>query len=125
MDDVLTDQNKRAADRQRLFAAGKITAPSSTAPIKCLVRDLSSTGAKLTLETSGHLPEEFDFEVPLKHINVRAKVAWRSGDQVGITFVTSETLGGDAALKKRIRELETEVTRLRMRISELTGGSGI
>jgi hypothetical protein len=77
----------RRAPRHRVFKAGKVLFNRHFSAVDCVVRNVSSTGACLELESSISLPDEFELSI-LKDNVVRAcRVAWRRLDRVGVTFV--------------------------------------
>jgi hypothetical protein len=54
----------------------------------CLLFDVSATGARLKVETSVTLPDQFI--LLLSHngqLRRRCKMAWRSGSAVGVQFI--------------------------------------
>ena len=53
----------------------------------CTVRDLSDTGAQLTLADVSALPPDFELEIPSKDILVQAHVMWSRGKNHGVRFV--------------------------------------
>lgn len=55
--------------------------------IDCVVRDLSETGAKLSLTSAGTLPSEFELEIPLRKRTLHARVMWHKGTACGVSFV--------------------------------------
>lgn len=73
--------------RQRTFLKGRILFNKGASSMDCLVRDMSSSGARLSLTETTVLPETFDLYIPQKEKTYRSTLAWRRADGVGITFV--------------------------------------
>jgi len=114
--------------RQRVFLKGRIVFNNSASSMDCLVRDLSSSGARLVCSESTTLPEVFDLYIPQKERTYRATLRWRRADGIGITFAEEaaklapapgaapEPAAEDASvavLLRRISELEAENAALR------------
>ena len=58
------------------------------APLGCIVRDISETGARLALLGGESLPEQFDLVLsPNGAVNRLCHVIWRSDREVGVKFI--------------------------------------
>jgi hypothetical protein len=60
----------------------------------CLMIDISQTGARLTVESSDALPDQFI--LVLSHngqLRRRCSVAWRSGSTIGVHFLSGSLHG--------------------------------
>lgn len=64
-------------------------------PIPCLLKDTSSTGARIELSrataerwisSSGSMPENFRLQIPSELVEVQCRVAWCEGNMIGIQF---------------------------------------
>ena len=81
------DTRKREA-RKSLHQPGWITFEGGFAARPCVVRDLSSSGAKLTIEDPNTLPAKLRLAFSRDARNGRpCEVVWRRGQTVGIKFV--------------------------------------
>ncbi len=81
------DTKKRAA-RKSLQQPGWITLEGGFAARACVVRDLSSSGAKLTIEDPNTLPAKLRLAFSRDARTGRpCEVVWRRGQTVGIKFV--------------------------------------
>jgi hypothetical protein len=112
----------RRETRQRVFLKGRITFNNGASSIDCLVRDMSSSGARLVLSETTVLPEVFDLYIAQKDRTYRATLRWRREDGVGVVFDEAgrAAAAADAAvdaslamLLKRVSELEAENAALR------------
>jgi hypothetical protein len=75
---------KRAAPRRSVFGLAVAVAPDLRT--NCVIRDLSSTGAKLNVSRRVKLPHKFRVAL-LKTKTMRAVLLkWRRGDFVGVEF---------------------------------------
>ena len=124
----LADAEQRQAPRLRALIGARIVFNNGQATLDCLIRDVSETGAKLTVSALIPLPDRFDLIIPQKGITRRVRVAWRRATEIGVRFEDEQTPEqasapqSEAALKRRIRALEAEVARLQSRIALLTEG---
>jgi hypothetical protein len=117
----------RRETRRRVFLKGRIVFNNGASSFDCLVRDMSSSGARLVMSEATTLPEAFDLYIPQKDRTFRATLRWRREDGIGVTFdkpagaaapsataddanATEATL---AMLLRRVSELETENAALR------------
>jgi len=56
----------------------------------CVIKDVSSTGMKLKLNSSVDLPEEFEVKTPAMNETVSVRCAWVRGDEYGVEFVQTD-----------------------------------
>ena len=113
---------KRRASRERTNLAARLEFGGGMFGAECLVTQLSSSGARLSLPLDIVLLDILDLIVPERGIRRRARVAWRKDDIVGLSFDVppgedSAVDGGDHL--RRIQELETDNARLRAKVGEL------
>jgi hypothetical protein len=80
---------RRSSPRQRRLHGGKIVFNNNASTISCVIRDLSSQGARLSVASPIGIPEWFDLRVDRNGACYSAQVAWRSHDQIGVTFLDS------------------------------------
>jgi hypothetical protein len=78
---------RRGVHRLRTYLGGKIWFNAGYCVVDCLVRDLSPSGAKLSLYGTAVLPDRFQLIVPKNSWKLKAEVIWRTNDRVGVTFV--------------------------------------
>ncbi len=78
---------RRTQPRQRRLNGAKIIFNNNTSVIECVVRDLSAEGARLRVATPIGIPDLFDLRIDRSGACYRSKVAWRSADHVGVTFL--------------------------------------
>jgi hypothetical protein len=120
---------QRKQPRLRVLLKGRIHFNNSSSSIDCLVRDMSSTGARLVLSETATLPAKFDLYIPQKEKTYRATLRWRREDGIGVTFDGAnddarETPAAVAdattsALLRRIGELEAENAVLRRHLAQM------
>lgn len=118
---------RRGNERVRTFLRGQITFNHRLATMDCVVRDLSSSGARLALSQHGILPERFDLTIPHREVTYKCALRWRRPTEVGVVFeVPAETNPRPPAvdpasvdLLVRVRQLELENAELRRRIADM------
>lgn len=132
-----TSDERRTLLRKRSFLQGRLYFNNRRSSLDCLVRDISNQGAKLKVSDSIAIPEFVELHIPNKDETYRAKVQWRTGFEIGVTFENDQEApsivpsAGPADLLERVRRLEAEVASLHRKLNELQNelrhgqGSGI
>ncbi|MGH6769753.1 MAG: PilZ domain-containing protein, partial [Xanthobacteraceae bacterium] len=92
--------------------------------VDCLVRDYSTVGARLKLSETVVVPEMMELYIPNREEIRRARVEWRSGDEMGVSFVVEDAPSiapgmPPADAGARLAALEQEVAALKRAIVEL------
>ena len=83
------DENCRAEHRNRVFKRGRIILGDGYSTIDCVVRDLTTRGARITVEDNVALPFDFTFsllDTGAVHVAIRR---WQRGRSMGIEFSAS------------------------------------
>ena len=75
--------DRRIAPRMRALIGGQIVWPNSV-PVKCIVRNLSQTGARL--EVRDPVPNIFDLVFDRDQLRRSCCVVWRKANLIGVTF---------------------------------------
>ena len=76
----------RTAARERTYKAARIGFAGGRATTGCVVRNLSASGACLTVETRGEIPERFNLVFDSGEPSRVARVVWRSATRIGVRF---------------------------------------
>jgi hypothetical protein len=87
--------NKRAAPRKVVLGHGLITGPNIHA--NCVIRDISSTGAKLGVSGKISLPAAFELVLVKTGSKRRVLLRWRRGDFAGVEFCQGDADAAAAA----------------------------
>ncbi len=74
----------RIAPRYRVLKAGTIEFGDGAT--ECKVRDLSLTGAALTVSNQTGIPAQFTLVVPCDGLRLPCHVVWRRGYRMGVAF---------------------------------------
>jgi PilZ domain len=84
----MVDDDKRVATRRKVLKTAKIVTFDKKTVLNCAIRDLSETGAKLIVEVSSAIPNEFQFFLQSDNTVRDAKVMWRKAGQIGVHFTS-------------------------------------
>jgi hypothetical protein len=80
--------NKKRETRKSLSQPGWITLEGGFAARQCVVQDLSTTGAKVTIDDPNSLPAKLRLAFSRDaRTGRRCEVVWRRGKSVGVKFV--------------------------------------
>lgn len=97
MDVEDAEHERRYGHRKPASAMAVIVSPELPAPVGCIVRDTSATGARLTLTQSGtnpagtraKLPARFTLVIRMDRIEVDCAIAWRHCGDLGVRFLAA------------------------------------
>src|SRR4051794_29867570 len=111
---------KRSAPRTRSFLKGKAIFNNRQSTLDCLIRDISSTGARLEVSNAVLLPDAFDLYVAQKDATMRARITWRRDGEIGVEFEHAAAAPTPAPdLPSRVQRLEAEVGLQQMLMAQL------
>jgi hypothetical protein len=115
---------RRRTARQKSFLRGMIYFNNRRSAVDCLIRDISSFGARVIFSDAVQTPDILDLYIPQKEQTLRAHVIWRHGTEVGVAFEQAppadqpgETGSGDLA--ERVTRLEAEVAAMKRILKKL------
>jgi len=85
----VTDEsaNRRIAQRHRVLKGALIVFNAGGSTINCTVRNLSETGARLTVVSFLGIPNQFTLEFNDKTAAYDCEVVWRKETELGVRFV--------------------------------------
>jgi hypothetical protein len=76
----------RTAARKTTYSGAEIIVGVSKEKIGCIVRDLSTKGAKIEIRLkSAPVPDKFQLNIPTV-LTKSCRVVWRKGREIGVTF---------------------------------------
>ena len=116
-------RTERHSPRSKSFLKATVRSYNRNATFDCVVRNISLSGAKLELDQTLVLPQEFELDVPQRGALFRCELKWRKEGGAGVRFkdsvdgVTAQPLG---SARPRIEALEKENAALRLEVSRLT-----
>jgi hypothetical protein len=81
----LLPRTKTLKGAQILWRTGAAVIWPTGAPVKCVIRNLTATGAKI--EVHSPVPQEFDLLLDCDKSRRSCRVIWRNRNQIGVVFV--------------------------------------
>lgn len=76
--------NRRRVPRSGVYKGATIVANASIHP--CVVRDISSLGARIAMAGADSLPDRFSLALNTADTSRACRVAWRTSTQLGVEF---------------------------------------
>ena len=120
----MTERRRRS--RQKAFLQGRIFFNNRRNSVDCLIRDISDQGAKLRFSSTIATPDVVELHVPSRDESYRARIEWRAGEEVGVSFEDAETApplapgaAAPADWAARIHKLEHDIAVLQRKFNEL------
>jgi hypothetical protein len=115
---------RRISSRQKSFLRGCVYFNNRRSAFDCLIRDISSTGARLIFSGTVSVPDVVDLYIPQKEQTLSAQVQWRHGDEIGVAFANAAQAPGstspaDADLTERVEKLEVEIAAIKKMLKRL------
>jgi hypothetical protein len=115
--------DKRSSPRLRSFLKGRVVFNGGQNSLDCLIRDMSSTGARLEFSASVTLPDRFDLYLPHRDETCKVHIQWRRGTQIGVAFDQVESAPPMPAAPQdvaaRVQQLEAEVGMMRLLVTQM------
>lgn len=118
---------RRRTARQKSFLRGMIYFNNRRNAVDCLIRDISTYGARLVFSDAVTIPDVLDLYIPQKEQTLRIHVIWRHGQEVGVAFPQATQM--DAApetveLSERVTRLEAEIAGLKRILKKMKTEAG-
>jgi hypothetical protein len=111
--------------RVRTFLKAKLVFNDGNSSFDAVIRDLSDTGARLQIGNSVALPDRFDLYIAKKDETRRARIRWRTDEEMGVAFEeNAAATPASPEVMRRISELEAEIEGLRHQMEELRAALG-
>ncbi len=85
MPEVL-EHDRRTMTRKRVLKGGTITFAGRHATLQCVIRELSSSGARLQVENVSDVPDTFELIVDMDGMKYSCQVIRRQANDVGVSF---------------------------------------
>ena len=123
-------KERRLVQRHKSLLRGRIYFNNRNSTAECLVRDISTHGARLLFEDEVTIPDIVELYMPQKRRTYRVHIIWRHDTEVGIAFAIPEEEEEEEAhaaeagdLAARITKLEYEIEWLKRAIKRLKSES--
>lgn len=109
----------RQAERMKSLLRAQAIFNKGSSTIDCLVKNISTDGARLTIDEHLTIPVEFDLDVPQRGRTFRVRVIWRGEGAMGVMFLKPEA-EDDARHVTQLKQLERENAMLKVRVRLLS-----
>lgn len=76
----------RTHARLRTLRSGKIVFNHKSSVLDCTIRNMSDGGACLQVPSTVGIPDCFDLVVDQDRMNRACRVAWKTGNRIGVSF---------------------------------------
>jgi len=117
---------RRALVRHKTFFKGRIYFNNRLSSMDCIVRDATANGGRLEVSDSVTLPNAFEIYLPNKDEYFHAKVEWRKGGSLGISWMPEQfpkqkydRSSTEHGIADRLAKLEHQVAQLQKRLDAL------
>jgi hypothetical protein len=77
---------RRRSKRNRTILSGKIIFNNRTSVLDCVVKNISSSGAKLVLPNTLRVPNEFELYIPKMRCSYDARLIRYDSEAIGVEF---------------------------------------
>jgi hypothetical protein len=77
-------EERRAAQRQRVFKAGTIEFDGNG--VDCTIRNMSPIGAALDVASPIGIPHEITLSIASRHERQKCHIVWRKEKRIGVVF---------------------------------------
>lgn len=108
---------RRTSRRSKSFLRGFVYISRKRGALACLIRDFSEKGARIVFSDSVALPPVIDLYIPQRDQTLRARLQWRRGDEIGLSFIGNERAAASepsaGEVMQRVAMLEAEIASLR------------
>jgi hypothetical protein len=78
---------RRESERFPTHLKGRISFDDDTAPIDCVMSEISTTGARIGCAEGAEIPLEFELQIPEEGACARVRLVWSNGRVHGVAFV--------------------------------------
>jgi signal transduction histidine kinase len=98
----------RASDRSATYRFGAVE-PNAFTSVKCIIADLSESGARVVMESGAQLPPTVTFRISLGGAR-RATVAWQKGNEAGLRFADEAPRAAGDELQRALKDRDRPLT---------------
>jgi len=116
-------EHRRRAPRQKSFLRGMDYFNNRRSSFDCLIRDITPEGARLVFSSSVSTPDVIELYIPQKEQTLSARVMWRHGEEIGLSFAQAAAAPDQPAeagdLAQRVARLEAEIATLKRVVKKL------
>jgi len=80
-------EERRKLLRQRVLKSAKIVYNRDHSVVDCMVRNISTNGAQLSLPNTLGIPPRFDLRLEADGQRLGCEVIWRHAQRIGVRFI--------------------------------------
>jgi hypothetical protein len=77
---------RRSSERFPTILKGLIVRGDSSPSVECIVRNLSTTGAQISLLYPAEIPLQFELQISEEGASAKARLIWTTGKEAGVVF---------------------------------------
>jgi hypothetical protein len=117
---------RRALGRHKTFIKGRIYFNNRLSSADCIVRDVTTNGARLECSENVTLPDVFELYIPNRDEYFHARVTWRKSSNLGVSWTPeqitkqhAEQGGSEKHVADRLAKIEHDIAVLRKRLDAL------
>ena len=88
LDNQSGDWENRRDPRRRVLKGATVAYNNRHCTISCMIRDISSGGARLSSTSSVDVPDTFELIVEVDGLEAECEVVWRYGKDIGVRFLS-------------------------------------
>lgn len=116
--------HRRQARRYRAQHLAKIVVEPDLM-ITCMVEEISTDGARISVDSRYHVPDDFDLFIAAHELQVhRARLCWREEGMIGVAFIRPADRRGQAPpIGQAGDTTQSEAERLRVEIKREERGA--
>lgn len=118
-EDIVSGPESRRTERVRTLIGATAVFNNGANRVACQIRNLSNTGAKLSLSPAISLPDSFVLEIPSRDKSFRAELRWRTEAHAGVDFIGEDLNLTQQTPENQIEALKRENAILRRRVLDL------
>jgi PilZ domain len=90
-------QERRSGPRKRVFKGAKIILNDGRSVIDCVLRNLSETGVRITVDNAAAIPPVFDLLIEGESQPRHCRRSWLSDRSLGVLFTPKPASGEQSA----------------------------
>jgi len=115
-------RERRKIQRWPAYIGGRASFLSEESTADVLIRNTSTSGAKVVVHNCRFLPDNFKLTIQKWQVEYRVRACWRHYDEIGVEFEQEcvNDMPTRLSLVQRAKQLETKNAELKRRISELS-----
>lgn len=85
------EKHERHTDRKRTLKGAHIAFNNGFSTVECIVKNISETGAYITVKNGILIPDRFELRNELDGFKVDCEIKWRKGNAFGAVFCGEKT----------------------------------